>query len=147
MYYISSFPFDLQSPDLRCHIQNSTGNIGFDLFFRIINVSSCAQVLANLDLHDLMGKSQSLEYAPRSICQKLELDLLDYANSKLAISYFTKQLAKRLRGTNLTVYSVCPGLVVTKLIRSVGGLGRLIGALGFLLIGQTAENVMLCIEL
>ncbi|XP_031428143.1 dehydrogenase/reductase SDR family member 13a.2 isoform X2 [Clupea harengus] len=42
-----------------------------------------------------------------------------YCNSKLCNSLFTHELAKRLRGTNVTCYSVHPGVVRTELSRHV----------------------------
>jgi len=42
-----------------------------------------------------------------------------YCNSKLCNSLFTHELAKRLRGTSVTCYSVHPGVVKTQLSRHV----------------------------
>lgn len=42
-----------------------------------------------------------------------------YCNSKLCNVLFTHELAKRLRGTNVTCYSVHPGIVRTELSRHV----------------------------
>uniref|UniRef100_A0A8D3E163 Dehydrogenase/reductase SDR family member 13-like n=1 Tax=Scophthalmus maximus TaxID=52904 RepID=A0A8D3E163_SCOMX len=43
-----------------------------------------------------------------------------YCNSKLCNNLFTHELAKRLRGTDVTCYSVHPGVVRTELSRYVG---------------------------
>ncbi|XP_053290407.1 dehydrogenase/reductase SDR family member 13 [Pleuronectes platessa] len=43
-----------------------------------------------------------------------------YCNSKLCNVLFTHELAKRLKGTNVTCYSVHPGVVRTELSRYVG---------------------------
>lgn len=40
-----------------------------------------------------------------------------YANAKLANAYFGLELAKRLQGTGVEVYTVCPGFCYTKLFR------------------------------
>ncbi|GIX99454.1 retinol dehydrogenase 14 [Caerostris darwini] len=42
-----------------------------------------------------------------------------YKNSKLANVLFCRELSKRLEGTGVTVYSVCPGMVLTNLGRHV----------------------------
>ncbi|KAL2095372.1 hypothetical protein ACEWY4_010091 [Coilia grayii] len=42
-----------------------------------------------------------------------------YCNSKLCNTLFTHELAKRLKGTNVTCYSVHPGIVKTELSRNV----------------------------
>ncbi|XP_015520658.2 retinol dehydrogenase 12 [Neodiprion lecontei] len=42
-----------------------------------------------------------------------------YNNSKLANVYFATELAKRMEGTGVQVYSVCPGFTYTGLFRSV----------------------------
>ncbi|XP_026164207.1 dehydrogenase/reductase SDR family member 13-like [Mastacembelus armatus] len=43
-----------------------------------------------------------------------------YCNSKLCNVLFTHELAKRLKGTNVTCYSVHPGVVHTELSRNIG---------------------------
>ena len=45
------------------------------------------------------------------------LNLIPYNNSKLANILFAKELGKKLEGTGVTVYAVCPGLVKTELFR------------------------------
>ena len=42
-----------------------------------------------------------------------------YCNSKLANTYFAKELARRTEGSGLSVYSVCPGFTYTGLFRHV----------------------------
>jgi NAD(P)-dependent dehydrogenase (short-subunit alcohol dehydrogenase family) len=44
-----------------------------------------------------------------------------YAHSKVAIILFTKELAKRLEGSGVTVYSLHPGAVKTDIFRNVEG--------------------------
>jgi NAD(P)-dependent dehydrogenase (short-subunit alcohol dehydrogenase family) len=104
--------------------------------FRIINISSTAQVVSQLKLEDLMGQHVSSAQGPLFT----KLDVL-YSNSKLAISYFTKELSMRLQGTSVTAYTVCPGLVVTELLRTMSGTKRLVLNLMLLTLGQTPTNV------
>jgi len=40
-------------------------------------------------------------------------NMYPYANSKLAISLFMRELGKRLENTGTTTYAVCPGFVMT----------------------------------
>lgn len=70
---------------------------------RIVNVSSEAHRRAELDLDDL----------------QLEDDwdaLLAYANSKLCNILFTRELARRLQGTDIIANSMHPGLIRTGLV-------------------------------
>jgi NAD(P)-dependent dehydrogenase (short-subunit alcohol dehydrogenase family) len=67
---------------------------------RIINVSSSAQGLARLDLDDLQS-------------EKNYGGLTAYNLSKLANVMFTYELAKRLKGTGVTVNTLHPGVVKT----------------------------------
>jgi NAD(P)-dependent dehydrogenase (short-subunit alcohol dehydrogenase family) len=67
---------------------------------RIVNVASDAHYIASLDLEDLDQKDNySLMGA--------------YGRSKLAIVYFTRELARRLEGTGVTVNAVDPGPVAS----------------------------------
>lgn len=69
---------------------------------RVVNVSSGAHVAAQIDFDDLQGaRSYSLWRA--------------YAQSKLANVLFTKELARRLEGTGVTVNALHPGFVSTNL--------------------------------
>ena len=66
-----------------------------------------------------------------SFTSKLDLDTINseahygtyvaYFKSKLANVLFTKSLAKRLAGSNITVNSLCPGAVETELLRHSTG--------------------------
>ncbi len=71
---------------------------------RIINVSSMTHAYANLDLQDLQGEQNFEAYAA-------------YCRSKLANILFTKELARRLDGSGVTVNALHPGVVDTKLLR------------------------------
>lgn len=71
---------------------------------RIITLSSRAHRSGTIDFADLQSKES---YSERGA----------YSQSKLANIMFTRTLAQRLRGTNVTAYSVHPGLVRTELFR------------------------------
>ncbi|XP_063242453.1 retinol dehydrogenase 12-like [Bacillus rossius redtenbacheri] len=71
---------------------------------RIVNVSSLAHMAGSINFDDLNSeKSYSATFA--------------YGQSKLANILFTKELAKRLKGTGVTTYSLHPGVVATELGR------------------------------
>ena len=75
---------------------------------RIVNVSSGAHAGATIDFADLQGErgyngSQA------------------YAQSKLANLLFTYELARRLRGGGVTVNSLHPGVIATKLLAEFMG--------------------------
>ncbi|XP_060655207.1 retinol dehydrogenase 13-like isoform X1 [Drosophila nasuta] len=73
---------------------------------RIVNVSSLAHVNGTINFDDLNSEKS---YSPRKA----------YGQSKLANILFTRELAKRLEGTNVTVNALHPGVVETELIRHV----------------------------
>jgi NAD(P)-dependent dehydrogenase (short-subunit alcohol dehydrogenase family) len=78
---------------------------------KIINVSSMAHQSARLDMQNLQGEKGFDPYGA-------------YAVSKLANLLFTYELANRLRGTNVTVNALHPGVIATKLLRAgFGSLG------------------------
>jgi len=69
---------------------------------RIVNVTSNSYVIGRIDFDDLTFKRFYWPLGP-------------YAASKLGNIYFTKELAKRLEGTCITVNAVHPGLIFTNL--------------------------------
>jgi NAD(P)-dependent dehydrogenase (short-subunit alcohol dehydrogenase family) len=71
---------------------------------RIINVSSGAHMGGRLDWDNLQGEKRFDGHQA-------------YALSKLANVLFTVELARRLRGTPITVNALQPGVVSTKLLR------------------------------
>ncbi|XP_055715681.1 retinol dehydrogenase 12-like [Phlebotomus papatasi] len=73
---------------------------------RIINISSIAYILSRIDKDDLhLNKSFGMMRA--------------YANSKLAQILTTQRLAQELKGTNVTVNVVHPGIISTDIWRNV----------------------------
>jgi NAD(P)-dependent dehydrogenase (short-subunit alcohol dehydrogenase family) len=71
---------------------------------RIVNVSSLAHVAGNLDFEDMMWK-------------KRYQSQLAYCRSKLANVMFSRELAKRIAGSGVTVCSLHPGTIHTELTR------------------------------
>jgi NAD(P)-dependent dehydrogenase (short-subunit alcohol dehydrogenase family) len=78
---------------------------------RIVNVSSATQATASLHIDDLQ-----FERRPYRMTQA-------YGQSKLALLLMTKELARRLQGTGITVNALHPGGVASNL----GNRGRLVG--------------------
>lgn len=71
---------------------------------RVVNVSSLAHHLGRIHFHNLHG-------------EKFYSAGLAYCHSKLANILFTKELARRLKGSRVTTYSVHPGSVHSELFR------------------------------
>ncbi|CAF4852655.1 unnamed protein product [Rotaria sp. Silwood1] len=78
---------------------------------RIINVAALAHTFLNCQIH----------WDDINLEKKTYLTFYAYAHSKLANIMFTNELAKRLKGTNITTNSLHPGVVHTELIRYLGG--------------------------
>lgn len=96
---------------------------------RIVNLSSVGHKYQNLQFDDLMLEKNS--YSP----------WLAYGNSKLANILFTKELARRLEGTQVDVNAVHPGYVQTELARGVSGVaGSAIRGFGAWLFAKTPEE-------
>lgn len=76
---------------------------------RVVNVSSC--------FHDkAMGKEGKIHFEDLNFEKRKYDGWLAYAQSKLANLLHAKELAERLKGTNVTTASVHPGWVRTNLI-------------------------------
>ncbi|XP_077594504.1 retinol dehydrogenase 13-like isoform X2 [Stigmatopora nigra] len=75
---------------------------------RVINLASLAHIVGEMDFDDLNWEKKKFNTK------------LAYCQSKLAIVLFTRELAKRLQGTGVTVNAVHPGVVSTQLGRHTG---------------------------
>ncbi|XP_010730056.3 retinol dehydrogenase 13 [Larimichthys crocea] len=75
---------------------------------RVINLASLAHLVGKIDFEDLNWEKKKFD-TKRAYCQ-----------SKLANVLFTRELAKRLQGTGVTVNAVHPGIVATELGRHTG---------------------------
>ncbi|KAB5586609.1 hypothetical protein PHYPO_G00003660 [Pangasianodon hypophthalmus] len=75
---------------------------------RVINLSSLAHIIGEIDFDDLNWDRKKFN-TKKAYCQ-----------SKLAIILFTRELARRLEGTGVTVYALHPGVVATELGRHTG---------------------------
>ncbi|CAI5659196.1 unnamed protein product [Oreochromis niloticus] len=75
---------------------------------RVINLASLAHIVGKLDFEDLNWERKKFD-TKQAYCQ-----------SKLANVLFTRELAKRLQGTGVTVNAVHPGVVATELGRHTG---------------------------
>jgi retinol dehydrogenase-12 len=75
---------------------------------RIVNVASDAHKFGVLDLSDLQNERK---YASMRV----------YGQSKTANILFTRELAKRLEGSGVTVNCIHPGAVATRLAQNNGG--------------------------
>ncbi|XP_013863640.1 retinol dehydrogenase 13 [Austrofundulus limnaeus] len=75
---------------------------------RVINLASLAHIVGKIDFEDLNWEKKKFN-TKEAYCQ-----------SKLANVLFTRELAKRLEGTGVTVNAVHPGVVATELGRHTG---------------------------
>lgn len=75
---------------------------------RVINLASLAHIVGKIDFEDLNWERKKFD-TKQAYCQ-----------SKLANVLFTRELAKRLQGTGVTVNAVHPGVVATDLGRHTG---------------------------
>jgi NAD(P)-dependent dehydrogenase (short-subunit alcohol dehydrogenase family) len=84
---------------------------------RIINISSDTHYMADLDMDDIEGRRRRYSF------------LSAYGRSKLAIVYFTRELARRLSGTGVTVNAVDPGPVRSNIANKPGALAAVARAI------------------
>ncbi|XP_049586157.1 retinol dehydrogenase 13 [Syngnathus scovelli] len=84
---------------------------------RVVTVSSVAHRGGHIDFSDLFFSSRP--YSP----------LQSYRQSKLANVLFSRELARRLRGSGVSSFCVHPGVIRTELGRHVEGRFPLMGAL------------------
>jgi len=78
----------------------------FSCMSRIIFVSSAMYLMSKLNVYDLFRPEIGLS---------TYWDHLGYSNSKLALILLTKELSKRLEGTGVKTYALCPGIVETEM--------------------------------
>ena len=97
-------------------------------------LTSMGHLVADFDPDDLnMEKDEYVGFAGSR----------PYANAKLCTVLFVKELAKRLAGTSVTVYGLCPGLVDTEFFWDVKEFMYkfIYGELFLPIIGGTPEQV------
>ncbi|XP_071963063.1 retinol dehydrogenase 12-like [Antedon mediterranea] len=94
---------------------------------RIITVSSFAHRQGKIHFDDINLTADN--YAP----------LKAYRQSKLANIMFTNELARMLKGTNVTCYSLHPGLVSTEICRYLSPIKRVVATILLPLIASTSE--------
>ena len=80
---------------------------------RIVNVASHAHKFARFDLDDLQSEN------------KLS-SMRVYGLSKLCNIFFTRELARRLKGQNVGIWTLHPGAVSTRLGANNGGIAKII---------------------
>jgi len=78
---------------------------------RIIILSSYTHENGTINFDDLMGEKTAF---PPAIFQNPL-----YFQSKLANALFSKELGKRLKGTLVQTFTVCPGVVATDISRTI----------------------------
>ncbi len=84
---------------------------------RIVNVASDTHINAHLNLDDIEGRNRRYSFMGA------------YGRSKLAVVYFTRELAKRLEGTTVTVNAVDPGPIASGITRKPGILAKIVNAI------------------
>ena len=94
---------------------------------RIVNVSSVAHTRGKVDFADLQG-TQRYSFTKA------------YGQSKLALIYFTYELADQLKGTGVTVNALHPGVVASNFNDGMKGLAHVIGAVIYTFVGITVER-------
>lgn len=83
---------------------------------RIVNVASIAHLRGKINFDDLQGENKHSMWAA-------------YAQSKLANIMFTYALARKLKGHNVTVNCLHPGLVATGFVANIGPLEKFLAPL------------------
>lgn len=94
---------------------------------RVVTLSSATMLLSHLKLDDLMMERFRVPTVSTGMSR------LPYNNSKMANALFTKELGRRLEGTGVTAYTLCPGIVKTDVFRDcddlVTKLGYIVGGI------------------
>lgn len=87
--------------------------------------------MANLDLNNLMMENVGLGLG----------NTMPYNNSKFANALFNKELAKRLQGSRVKTYSVCPGLANSNIFQHYSQAGKLTMLMGQLTFFLSVDKV------
>lgn len=117
---------------------------------RIINVSSAAHAdVKEFDFEDpqarsrggmfAYGRSELASFLCSCVMPWAHPGFVQYAHSKLANLLFTRELAKRLEGTGVTVNALHPGFVATRFTAGNGTLGWFLRTWAALL-GTSAQD-------
>jgi NAD(P)-dependent dehydrogenase (short-subunit alcohol dehydrogenase family) len=93
---------------------------------RNVDVSSDSHRMANIDFAYLRGKRRYAGYSA-------------YGETKLAMTMFTYELARRLQGSGITCNAVHPGFTATRMYENSGGIVKLFSPL-IRLMGRSAEE-------
>lgn len=88
---------------------------------RIVNTGSDAHESAMLDFDDLQSQKLYQDRSVRTLLRYGGPGFQAYARSKLCNLLFTRELARRLEGTEVTVNCVHPGFVATRFADEAGG--------------------------
>uniref|UniRef100_A0A3B4A7U6 Dehydrogenase/reductase (SDR family) member 13a, duplicate 3 n=1 Tax=Periophthalmus magnuspinnatus TaxID=409849 RepID=A0A3B4A7U6_9GOBI len=107
---------------------------------RIVTLASIAHYGGHIDF-SLLDQTKDVVTE-----RKLLKRFWDYSTSKLCNMLFTRELANRLEGTNVSCFSVHPGLVRTKLTRTMSGLlAAVLSKLFFLEPEEGAQTTLHCV--
>ncbi|CAG7734837.1 unnamed protein product [Allacma fusca] len=106
---------------------------------RVVFLTSSIHVLANLNLEDLnLERASSLGFG----------NFVPYSNSKLAIALIARELGRRLEGSGVHTYSVCPGMIRTELFRNETWYKQTIYRFNLFFAGMTVnegvEGILFC---
>jgi retinol dehydrogenase-12 len=100
---------------------------------RIVNVASRAHY-----------RVDGIDFGKLHTIAETTTGMTSYAYSKLANVLFTSELAERLEGTNITTYSLHPGVVASDIWRKVPGPLRWIGKLFMISNEEGAQTTLYC---
>ncbi|CAL8087253.1 unnamed protein product [Orchesella dallaii] len=109
---------------------------------RVVTLSSTTMTISHLKLDDLMMETFKNPTVFTGVSR------LPYNNSKMANALFTKELGRRLEGTGVTVYTLCPGIVNTEVFRDSGHFENIIAktciALTGIPLAKASLSVLYC---
>lgn len=76
---------------------------------RVVSMSSTIQLMSQLDVEDLNMEKSGYGFE----------NSLPYANTKFCLALFTKELGRRLSGSDVHTYALCPGLKDTNINKNL----------------------------